>query len=212
MARQFGSRLEWVVKLERDAVGSVGLTHNRVLAVDGAIVVGSRVPEHRAVVHHGVADAIDNVAVAQAARLRRYTQIPGIYELDKLGRLMVQNHGCVWRIRRGAPELRVLRFYVRLVNGEPASWISAVAVHATEDNIRRHMHCVRIGGLVTLKAANGLEIRLFQSLIYKIARGQRDRWFSRVNGHLRANPGSHPHFGSGWRQCRRVPIRDGQAA
>jgi len=61
-----------------------------ILQIEAAIVIKSRAPKHRAVIHHAVIDVANDFAVAKTAGLLRDTQIPGIDKADEFRRFMIQ--------------------------------------------------------------------------------------------------------------------------
>ena len=85
-------RRDWSIidKAKWRAVRSIGLTETIVFQIEAAIVIKSRAPQHRAMIHHAVIDVSSDFAVAKAAGLLRDTQIAGIDEADELRRFVVQ--------------------------------------------------------------------------------------------------------------------------
>jgi len=205
-ARFLSGRLEGIVQLQRDAVGPVSLPHDGILHVDGAIVIGGGIPKHGAVVHHRVAHAIDDIAVAKTAGLFGHAQVAGVHEADELGRLVVERDGRVGRIGGGDPDVGVQRLHVRIHDGQAAFRVAAVAIGATEDHIRRRVHGVGIGRLVAIQTAGALGVRFLLGLVDPVARrpgkvGRREQFAAGVRAKTAIGLWSAGKFGAAGQRC-----------
>ncbi len=149
-------------------------------------------------IHHRVADALHDVAVAQAARLLRHAQVAGIHEPDELRRLVIERDGRVRRIRGGLPELRdSAAAHAPRSMASPRRGIAAVAIGAAEHDVRRSVHRVRIGRRVALHAARAFPVRLLPRLVDPVARRTRRGNLIRTRGHRRAEPRAQQPFRCG---------------
>ena len=85
-------RRDWSIidKAKWRAVCAISLAEPIILQIEAAIVVKSRPPQHRAMIHHAVIDVSNDFAVAKTAGLLRDTQIPGIDETDEFRRFVVE--------------------------------------------------------------------------------------------------------------------------
>ena len=75
--RVFGVTGVWIDQAQWRAVRAVGLAEAIILEVERAVVVESRAPEHRAMIHHAVVDIAHDFAVAKAAGLSATRRSPG---------------------------------------------------------------------------------------------------------------------------------------
>jgi len=72
------------------AVCAISLAEPIILQIEAAIIIKSRPPQHRAMIHHAVIDIVDDFIVAKTAGLLRDTQIPGVDEADEFRRFVVE--------------------------------------------------------------------------------------------------------------------------
>lgn len=167
----FGGGGEGVIELERDAIGTVGLADDGIFEIDGPVIVSGGIPEHAAVVHHGIADPFDDITVTETAGLFGDAEIAGVDEADKFWRFVIESGGGVWRVSGCGPEFGVKGGDVGLFESQPDAGIAAVAVGAPEDDIGGSVHGVGVGGLVAIHAADAFALGFCGGLIDPIARG-----------------------------------------
>lgn len=85
-----GRDLSIVDEAKWRAVCAISLAEAIILQIKCAIIIKSRAPQHRAMIHHAVIDVANDFAVAKTARLLRDAQIAGIDKADELRRFVVQ--------------------------------------------------------------------------------------------------------------------------
>ena len=117
-----------------------------------------------------MANAFGDVAVAKSARFFRYPQIARVHKLNPLRRLLIEQHGGVWRIRGGGPVFGIPWLWVRLLDFQSALGISRVAVRAAEHDVWRSVHRMRVSRFVALQAASRLPRNFRIALVNSIAR------------------------------------------
>lgn len=179
----FGGGGEGVIELERDAIGTVGLADDGIFEIDRPVIVSGGIPEHAAVVHHGIADPFDDITVTESAGLFGDAEVAGVDEADKFWRFVIESGGGVWRVSGGGPEFGVTGGDVRLFQGQPGVGIAAVAVGAAEDHIGGSVHGVGVGGFVAIHATDAFAMGFCGGLIDPIAWGSWGRFG--VNGECR---------------------------
>ena len=163
------------VEAQRLAAGSVGLAVTRGFEGHRAVVVERRAPEHRAVAHHRVADVARFFFVAGAAGFLRDAQVAGIHELHELGRLVIQQHARIARVRGAFPEDRIARGHVGFALQQAGRRIAAVTIGAAEHDVRGVVHRqlgVRgrgVLGRVALETAAALAHRVVARLVHEVA-------------------------------------------
>lgn len=172
----FGGGGEGVIELERDAIGTVGLADDGIFDIDRPVIVSGGIPEHAAVVHHGIADSFDDIAVTESAGLFGDAEVAGIDEADKFGRFVIESGGGVWGVSGSGPEFGVKGGDVGLFEGQTGAGIATVAVGAPEDHIGGRVHGVGVGGFVAIHAADAFAVGFCGGLIDPIPWGTRGRF------------------------------------
>ena len=134
-----------------------------------AVVVERGAPKHRTVVHHAQVDVVDRLGVAKAAGAMRDAEIARVDELDEFVGLVIEEDARVVWISGALPEDIVFRDDVSFWLSEAGSWVAAVTVGATEDDVRRLMHL--LDASVAFEAAPAFGVRFSKCLVDAIARG-----------------------------------------
>jgi hypothetical protein len=117
-----------------------------------------------------VSDIADDFAVAQAAGFVGDAEVAGIYELDELGRFVIEQSIRIIWVRGALPENRVARFDMRFALCQAGRGVAAMAIGAAEHDIFRNVHRFNAG--VAFEAAAAFAIGFGLCLVDSVSRGE----------------------------------------